>query len=53
MLAGLIAGHLLPQNGHLPLQLTASVLCKAQVGLEAGLCASQEGGLPTQPGQLL
>lgn len=47
MLAGLIAGHLLSQNGHLSLQLTASVLCKAQVGLQAGLCAAQEGGLPT------
>ena len=42
MLAGLIAGHLLPQDCHFPLQLVGLVLCKAQVGLEAGLCAAQE-----------
>lgn len=29
MLAGFMAGDLLPQYGHLPLQLTAPVLCKA------------------------
>lgn len=53
MLTSLIAGDLLPQNGHLPLQLTCSVLCKAQVGFQAGLCTPQEGGFATKTSQLL